>query len=1584
MSHFNHLRGMARAFLCLILTTSISYAGSDKQPPRPDNNHGISPENHKGSMFFEKNYGQLKNTDGASATNVLYYAATPKFTWYLTDEGIRYVFSEHDEEKTEYYRLDLNYIGANFSTVTSGAEASKVSYYEGQTTNLAAKAMYQELIVENFYPNIDLELKATKKGFKYNYIVHPGGEVADIQMKYGAHNQSYIMENGDFNITTALGEILESAPYSYQEGRKAQQEIASSFAYENDVLTFEVGEYDPSQTLVIDPLIEVQTYFGGDKEDEAFAIDNNRGDLVADFEIYITGYTTSGSYPTVGGGVTVNNYGTSTTGKDAFVACFDDDMSTLNWVTYLKGTSDEVGRDVRHRLDTGFVYVTGETNSNNFPTNYAAQPTHGGGVDAFAVKLDANNGTRKWCTYIGDVDDEYGTSIDVENDEVRVAGYSNSNTITGLLGAQPTYTVPSTTNSGGNDAFLIQFSAYNGAWHWGTFLGGSNDDFAYDVTMDASPGTFWVSGAQDNGTDLDVVLWTMQHNGPNGVTLGTTHTYGGTGDQIAYEGTKTHGTIDGLTLVGSTTAGSFSPSNSVNQAYNTGTDGFLLNINTSSSNNLDDANYTGGDGTDYLTHAEYMPQTGQVVCVGITDDELDIVATEYTTCSADRGFSWAVSADGADSWGDYLDCQTEANGVTVPFQESAVLNCGAVYITGATWNTNLSETSGSFQTLLDQAVGGSGGTGMMDAFICRQQILIGPIQFDYDIFCRRTNLALFKSNGTAYDANRKKTALSAYPGNGHFYGEGTYYDESSGDYYFHPDTGTVSGNSATVTYRIAWGSACILETTHDFGIIGAYGDEIYPVICSSGTPAVNDAEMEIEDYYPAGVTPAYEWEDAATTTVATTASHTTPTHDTYYPKATYTATSGLTDGCLYDGTSTANGVSTWSVFVDADISRITFDMNHEYDYYDDGNVTLAVNQSRGSMWRYFHYPANYPFTSGGAPYNGPKWYKGIMGGTSAYQNEGISYSPSTQGSYYVSARNRCDATASDVMTDDDGHATVNNNAHCRTDNHEKVLDSNNPSWARGRVKEHDGSDYFSGTASKYFIEGRLDILPGATVDLSSAELTLAPDAQIHIYPGGALDLSNCQITTCNVDDPWSYIKVYGSRGIRHDDAVFTFKGTAGIPVIERGRLAVRSAVGGKIDIANTTFNDNLQSIFVNGTDEDGDVEIHNSTFNPARGYAAASWHPTTEDAYIGAHNADYMDITGNTFVGTSPNENYYGIYIKDGANNDIQTNVFENGYLDYAMYFDNVDGFTVSGNTVCDNKSSLGACNIDRGLYMKYTSSTAATSTIEDNSFKYLECGMEYYHSNPPASGNTIAEGNEFIGNTYGAMVFSQQDATNLYGCPASPVTNAATTNDINLKFKCNDFYSNDVGIIGGGKLKNQGNNGGTDHGNDWGTGATVNHHYDFMWYNGGTDITWFNYDNAGSNNGPNQNVTSTMPDYCINGTNITYNTIDYVDDNTGQTLNGCGSLPPPVHTTLDEEKENTFDVFPNPFNNHIIVNTHGDVGNNINVTLFDLSGRSIYSNPYASAGTVTIPTNGIGHGAYILQIIPENGEPKTFKVIKN
>lgn len=1571
MSHVNY-RGMVYTILCLLFSSPALIAGNEVEDPFTRENFGAAKDNHKGRMLFEKNHGQIKNTKGEPESDVLYYASTPKFSWYLTRSGIKYVFSKNTENESNYFRVDLNYIGADFSRIEEVSTAGTASYYDGELA-LSAKLMYQTLLAKDFYPNIDLELKATKKGFKYNYIVHPGGKVSDIKMKYSDHAHSGILKSGDFNLITELGEINESAPFSFQLKGNDQAEVHSAFIYENDLLTFDLDDYDTTQILIIDPLIEVQTYFGGDEEDEAFAIANNDDYQASNFEVYITGYTTSGAYPAVGSS-TVNTYG-STKDKDVFVACFDHDLSTLNWVTYMRGDDTEVGRDITFFNGApGELFVTGETSSPNFPVSGAVQSTHGGQSDAFLFKLNASNGTRQFCTYIGDGDDEYGTAVSIGSVGIRVAGYSNSSTLTSHLGAQPSYSVPSTTNSGGFDAFVTEYGNVSGTWHWGTFLGGPKDDFAYDIIE--GPGVtaqFWVAGAMDNSTDLDVMLWDLDDfTSAQGLALTGSYTYGGSGDQIAYEG-KSMEVHSSLCLVGSTTSNSLGTGTYHN--YNSGMDGFLINIDLNSYG-LNDVNYTGGSGDDLLTHMStynnFSNDLEKVVAVGFTDDKMDIAQGDWT-CSSNTGFHWVCDVDGDDSWATYLNCETKPYGVVSP-RDLFGSECGEVYITGTTWNTDLTETSSSFQSLLDQNTGGTGGTGKLDAFISRVNILIGPIEFDYDVFCRRTELKLQKADGSAYVASRSKTQLTAYPSNGFFYGAGSYYDESTGLYYFHADSGDISNSTTTITYRVAWDGDCILETTHDFGIVAAHGNPLYPVICTTGTPAVNQAEFEIVDSYPAGISASYEWVNSALNSICTTAYCSTLVHDTYHPKIIYTGT-GIVDGCKYDGSATTK----WGVLVNDDATRIEMDLQHAYDYYDDGNVVLTLHQGRSSWYRYFHYPSSYPFNTGGSAtdYNGPKWYKGIYSGTSAYQNEGLTYASSTQGSYYVKARNRCDATASDIMTDHDEHATVNNNAHCRTDQHEKVLDSNTPSFPRGQVKENDASDYFSGTATKYFIEGRLDFLPGVLLDLSGAELTLAPNAQLHIYPGATVDFSNCQITTCDANDPWSYIKVYGTRGLRHLDGQFNFGGTTGTPVIERARAAVRGTKGGRIDIQNTTFNDNLLSIHVFESEEDGDIEIHNNTFNAARSYAQASWHPCSVDAYIAAKGAEHMNITGNTIVGTSSNENFFGIYIKDGDENSVQANVFENGYLDYAMYFDEAGNYTVSGNQICDNKTSLGSCNINRGIYMKYIDDLAGTSVVDDNIFRYLECGMEYYHSDPPSGSYSTVEGNEFVGNTYGLMVFSEKDAAYLYACPGSPLTNAATTNDINLKLNCNDFLSNDVAIIGGGKLPSQGIPT-VGHGNDWGSGATANHHYDFMWNNGGTAITWHSY----LSNDPNANAVITNPDYCLNGSTITYSSTDLgVGVASGQNL--CGSFPPPTTAIEESAEKGKINIYPNPFANELFIQTRGDVGNNLNVTMYDLQGRVIYSDPNAKAGTLTIPTNGVGIGAYILQVIPENGHPETFKIIK-
>jgi len=201
---------------------------------------------------------------------------------------------------------------------------------------------------------------------------------------------------------------------------------------------------------------------------------------------YITGDTDYANFP-----ITAGAYQTTFGGGkgDAFVSKLNVAGSALVYSTYLGGSSEDIGQGIA--LDgSGSAYITGYTQSANFPTTAGAfQTTFGGRQDAFVTKLNTTGSALAYSTYLGgsDYDDGRGIALD-SSGSAYVTGSTYSANFPITTGAYQM------TSGGRQDAFVTKLNAVGGGPTYSTYLGGSSSEEGDGIAVDSS-GSAYVTGS---------------------------------------------------------------------------------------------------------------------------------------------------------------------------------------------------------------------------------------------------------------------------------------------------------------------------------------------------------------------------------------------------------------------------------------------------------------------------------------------------------------------------------------------------------------------------------------------------------------------------------------------------------------------------------------------------------------------------------------------------------------------------------------------------------------------------------------------------------------------------------------------------------------------------------------------------------------------------------------------------------------------------------------------------------------------------------------------------------------------------------
>lgn len=475
---------------------------------------------------FLPNVGQVRDQLGQPNPDVLYLLPLGNgLNVQLRSSGFSYdAYRQQADGSLSFHRIDVDFEGGNPAvSVIPDKQQGGVSHFPGAEATSFGRVLYRDV-----FPLVDVEFVVPTSGnvpFEYNFILRPGANPSDVQLRYTGAPLCVGGQTLDF--TLAQGVLTEAMPRSFlaetQQDLAVRYQVLSQDA-ESTLLGFDAPAFEAGLTLVIDPIptLDWATYLGGGQNDSA-------RDMTIDAagNLYMVGSTSS-----------VNNI--ATTGahqstlnatNDALLAKFDGDGNRL-WSTYFGGEADDFGQGVA--LDTfGNVFITGLTFSTiGLATLGVGQPINNGAGDGFMAKFDAD-GVLLWATYMGGSDFDFANDIatDLAGNAYSI-GWSMSAAAAGTLGVhQPTY------GGGVQDAFVASYDA-NGARRWWTFLGGD----AFDTGLQL---------ARMPSGDLVASGWSSST--ANIATTGAYQTSyaGGTADAFLAR-LNTNGTMDWVTYYGGT------------------------------------------------------------------------------------------------------------------------------------------------------------------------------------------------------------------------------------------------------------------------------------------------------------------------------------------------------------------------------------------------------------------------------------------------------------------------------------------------------------------------------------------------------------------------------------------------------------------------------------------------------------------------------------------------------------------------------------------------------------------------------------------------------------------------------------------------------------------------------------------------------------------------------------------------------------------------------------------------------------------------------------------------------------------------
>lgn len=533
------------------------------------------------------------------------------------------------------------------------------NYFLGNDKSKWASQVYgfEEVILKEFYNGIDLRYKGVGDELKYEFIVKPQVDPSIILLNYAGQKSLKLDRKGNLHIETDLGKIIENKPIAFQSINGKKAEVSCKFVLEGDNVKFQLGKYDETRELVIDPTLIFATYNGATSDN--FGMTATYGH---DGTAYTGGTVFGRNYPipdnqtfNINSNFTVNagSYGIT----DVFISKYNPTGTQMLWSTFIGGGNNTSGTETVHSMICDLndnLYFFGTTSSSTFPTTTGAYDVtfNGGntgvtanfyfngvyfqnlGTDIYVAKLSANGHTLMGSTFVGGSENDgisyttaslpynsvnsysglqsnYGDQFRGEimldaNNNILVASSTRSTNF-------PMVSPMQATNGGGQDGVIFKLAANFSSLLFSSYYGGSADDACYSVKVDEFDNVIFAGGTRSS--NLIATAGGYQNTFQGGTTDGFVVKMPGNGStitQASYIGRNNYDQVffvevdknNDIYLLGQSAGGTFPV---VNAAYSNGSSSnFIIKLNPTLTTNLASTRFGNGSTSINISPAAFL------------------------------------------------------------------------------------------------------------------------------------------------------------------------------------------------------------------------------------------------------------------------------------------------------------------------------------------------------------------------------------------------------------------------------------------------------------------------------------------------------------------------------------------------------------------------------------------------------------------------------------------------------------------------------------------------------------------------------------------------------------------------------------------------------------------------------------------------------------------------------------------------------------------------------------------------------------------------------------------------------------------